>query len=1050
MNDKARLPDAEEPQPAFARHPNGTAKTYNVGLMQFTPTLTTVSLYEHRKGELWPDSLEDWKPIASSLTTDINNGMDLLPGVWMAEADPQGPDQPPTRQLHLWTNNPLLHAAVTLGPGYGSAPGQPAIGISHAEQLLGLYPDLMECANTEPQRICVNFTGQAGARLEPDLAWEHRGLRFKFFGSASVQAQRPPSPRLDLPLQVQLQRALLPIDRRFINPQQINEQALLAWAGSVQAGQQNQIRQRHPNLRAVWEWLWPSATGRTCLNGQGRLSIRFPEPVNQVWIRFCQLPKVTDNNPASVLDTARAARTPNELTEIADAAKKKGITPDYSACQYSVVHQVSVDNDIWIIRTDESFDCLAMFKTEEFAIAEICYLTTKERERAARAATQCETNRRGNAEPQNLLQPGSYYRLEIETKVAGELTDRNDPLYGLILEQLGFDAADEAYQHVAFFQTEGPPTSLERYIKWTNPQQQATRVFRGDSFAIRFLRPNIQEMYAHPPHTLEMLIRSTEGRLISGYTTAWSKAGSASLLHEEQLWREHRPDVGLANEPVETDDVLELRPVSAGLAPNARYDLLVSGGEGGTLLFQDGFTDLSSETWKPNVIGWTAQAGVLTRQDNGSAHITTGNSNWTDLELTVEIKLTNNGTGGVLVRVGSTSKQAGNSISNVCQISLSRDRSGALSLSIDALQRDPADGGSLITKSLYSRSLTPDFGFLNPDPGLWNRLRISLVANRLRVWLFDKPLTEATLYQVIRDWTTQNRPPGTLLFFENDSLNAEHQQALQRGDLLPSMQGQVGLYAADRGTEFRRMSVRDAVLQRVSFTTSSFVGFHELVVSGEAFDPVDITATTPAPQAKQTALEAAQQLARESWAWHRAQIDYRFEALDRKGLEERKLALREARATHDAAFRSLAETVAQDLYYLPFAPHIERYLLRNDNGEVFGLWLRSPESLDLWQDIRVADGNLQDDHVGRTEISLTPSLGSGVEVFHDADSSQIIIFLESNVTWPDGSYQLNFTYHRNHGDEAGEGAHRYDRPTEIGGNMSNFETVPITFTISSK
>lgn len=1051
MNDKARVPDSD-PQPAFARQPNGTAKTYNVGLMQFTPTLTAVRLYEHRKGEPWPNSLDGWKPIASSLTTDTNGGMDLLPGVWMAEADPQGPDHPPTRQLHLWTNNPLLHAAQTLGPAYRlpfdtSARGRQQSSISHAEQLLDLHPNLMECANTEPQRICVNFVGQAGTRLEPDIVWEHQGLRFKFFGSASVQVQRPPSPRLNLILRLQIQMALLPIDRRFLNPLLINEQPLLAWAGSVQVGQQNQIRQSSSNLRAVWDWLWPAATGRTCLNGQGRLSIRFPEPVSQVWIRFCQLPKVTDNNPASVLDTARAARTPNELTEIADAAKRKGIAPDYSACQFKVVYQVDVDNDIWIIRTDESFDCLAMFKTEEFAIAEICYLTAKEKERAARAAAQCKTNLGGDGEPQNLLQPGSYYRLEIDTKVTGDLPDGGDnvllELYGDMLSALDWNDTSKSYNHVAFFQTEGPPTSLERYIKWSNPQHQSTRIFRRDSFAIRFLRPNIKEMYAHPPHTLEMLIRSAEGRLISGYTTAWSKAGSASLLHEEQLWREHRPEVGLMNAAVEADDVLGLRRRNAELEPNARYELLVSGGEGGTLLFQDDFTGLSGETWKPNVSGWTAQAGVLTRQEDSPAHLTTGNSNWTDLDLTIELKLTNNRAGGVLVRAVSTSRQAGNPVWNACRISLSRSRSGAFSLRMDALRGDLADSSLLITKSLRSPPL-------NPDPALWHRLRVSLVSNRIRVWLFDNLLIEGRLYQVVRDWTNQTRPSGTLLFFENTSLDVEHRQALQRGDLLPSMQGQVGLYAAGRGTEFRRMSVRDAVLQRVSFTTSAFAGFRELVVSGEAFDPVDITATTPAPQAKQTALEAAQQLAREAWAWHHAQIDHRFETLDRKGLEERKLALRETRAKHNAAFRSLAETVAQTLYYLPFAPHVELYLLRNDNGEVFGLWLRSPESLDLWQDVRDATGNLPDDHVGRTEVSLAPSLGSEVQIFHDADSSQIIIFLESNAVWTDGSYQLTFTYHRNHGDEVGEGDHRYDRPMEIGGNMTNVETVPISFTISNQ
>ncbi len=981
MNDEDRLPDAEEPQPAFARHPNGTAKTYNVGLMQFTPTLTAVRLYEHRKGEPWPNSLDGWKPIASSLTTDTNSGMDLLPGVWMAEADPQGPDQPPTRQLHLWTNNPLLHAAQTLGSAYRlpfdtSARVQQQSVSSHAEQLLDLHPNLMECANTEPQRVCVNFAGQAGITVKRDVVWEHRGLRFKFFGGASVQIERPPGPRPDLDV-------------------------------------------------------------RSCLFVQGYLELRFPQPVRQIQIRFCKIPTIAHTN--STLDTRRAAHSSSELLEVTEEARTKGIAPDFTACRYLVARDVSVNQDTWIITTEEGVDCLRMSRLGNFAIAEICYLTSAERERTVRAAAQCKTNLGGDAEPQNLLQPGSYYRLEIETKVAG-LVVLNDPLYGLILEQLGFNDADKDYQHVAFFQTEGPPTSLERYIKWSNPRHQSTRVFCEDSFAIRFLRPNMKEMYAHPPHTLEMLIRSAEGRLISGYTTAWSKAGSASLLHEEQLWREHRPDVGLTNAAVETDDLLRLNRVSADLNPNARYELLVSGGEGGTLLFQDDFTSLSGETWKPNVTGWTTQAGVLTRQEDSPAHITTGNSNWTDLELVVELKLTNNRAGGVLVRAVSTLKQASNPVWSACRISLSRSRSDAFSLRIDALQGDLADSSSLIIKSLRSPPL-------NPDPALWHRLRVSLVSNRIRVWLFDNLLIEGRLYQVVRDWTNQTRPSGTLLFFENESLDAEYRQALQRGDLLPSMQGQVGLYAASSGPEFRRMSVRDAVLQRVSFTTSAFAGFRELVKSGEAYAPIGITATTPANQAKQTALQAAQQLAHNSWAWHRAQIDYRFETLDRKRLEERKLALREARANHDAAFRSLTEAVAQDLYYLPFAPHVELYLLRNDNGKVFGLWLRSPESLDLWQDVRDANGNLQDDHVGRTKISLTSSLGSGVEIFHDADSSQMLIFLESNAIWSNGSYQLDFIYHRSHDDEVGEGDHRYDRPIEIGGDMTNFETVPITFTI---
>jgi hypothetical protein len=1071
MNDVARVPTGAQPQPAFARHPTGTAKTYDVGLMRFSPTLTTIRLYEHRKGEAWPGSLDGWKLVASSRTADLSSRVEPLPGVWMAEADPQDPGEPPARRLHLWINNPLLHAANALGSGYSRLLGRGPAAKSYAEEMLDLHPDLMKCTYTEPRRVCVDFAGTAGTTLKPGIVWEHRGLRFTALASqASVQVERVSRPSLDLNIRWEIQRALAVFDSRFNVPRLIiDEPSLLAWARTVPTNQRKLIQQSLPNLKTVWDWLWPSATERTCLMGQGPFSIRFPAPVSEVWIRFCELPKIPDDDPSSVIDTARGARNLAELKEIEEEAKRKGVEPDLSACRFPVAHEVSADNDTWIIRTDLGFDCLDLFKKEEdFGLFEICYLTATEAERATRAAAECKTNEEGTSDPQNVLQPGSYYRLDIETNVAGELTNLNDDvlssIYGAVLEQLVFGDSAEPYRHVAFFQTEGPPTSLARYVKWCNPPHQAIRVFRKDDFAIRFLRPNMKEMYGHPPHRLEMLIRSSAGQLISGSDTAWRKAGSASLLHEEQLWREHRSEVGLANAAAEADDVLVARRASAELEPSARYELLVSGGEGGELLFQDDFADLSGETWKPTLKGWSAQEGVLARRDNSPAHITAGNPNWTDLDLAVELRLTNNRAGGVLIRaLQRPGKAGGKQVWNASRVSLTHTGSGRFLLNLDALQHDPAVGDALVTKSLGSRPFTL-------DTGLWNRLRVSLVANRLRVWVFDELLMEGTLCQIVRDWTTQKRLPGTLLFFDHGSMDAEHRQAIERGNLLPSVQGQIGLYAAGTGPEFRRMRVRNAVLHRVSFTTSAFAGFRELVESGKsdsetdlaepenAYAPVSITVTTPIDDIAQaigqaSANQATANLAGEAWAWHCAQIDYRFEALDRPGLEERKLALRKARADHDAAFRALAEVVEQDLHYSPLAPRVELYLLRKDTGEVLGLWLRSPESLDLWQHVRDSDGN----HVGRTTIIVTQSTASsdeetevsevGIKIFHDADSSQILIFRENNAVWPAGPYQVTFAYYRNHGDEASEGDHRYDRPVEMSGGMTNVETVQVIFTI---
>lgn len=780
MNDQARR-QGNSPQPAFVRHPSGAAKTYDVSLMRFTPTLTTVRLYEHRKGEPWPASLNDWKKVAASRMAEITGAVARLPGVWMAEADPQAPGNPATRRLHLWTKNPLLHAAAALGSGYNlpfdtSVRRRQAVGSSHAEQLLDLYPDLMQCADSEPQRICVTFAGKAGTRLEPDVVWEHGGLRFTVrYHPASVEIERPQSG--------------LPV--------------------------------------------------RPCLVLQGYLDLRFPEPVREIRIRFCKLPKLAHPTPHPYLRMYRTAHSPQEQLEIVEEARVNGIAPDFRACRYSVDHQVRVDNDDWIISAEQGFDCLSMLRLGDCAIAEVCYLSVAEVERALRAIAQCKINDGDDRDPQNVLRPGSYYRLEIETSVAGGLADTNNPLdalYTPILEQLGFSDTAQPYHHVAFFQTEGPPTNLAPYIKWSNPQQQATRVFREDNFAIRFLRPNMREMYAHPPHQLELLILSAEGRPVSGYTTAWRKARSASLLHEEQIWREHRPAVGLDNAAAEADDVLEVRRVSGKLEPNARYTLWVHNGA-----------------------------------------------------------------------------------------------------------------------------------------------------------------VKAPLFQV-------------------------------------------------------------------DFTTSAFDGFRELlesglveseVGSGKHYAPINTIVNTPANDIAQAVAQAAAdqavaKLAYESWTWQRSQIDYRFEALDREGLETHKLALREARAAHDAAFRALAETVAQNLLYLPFAPHVELYLLRNINDETFGLWLRSPESLDLRLAVQNENSTPTGEHVGRTTLQLKRKGHReqvDIQVFHDADSTQMLIVPTSIAHLLRGTYQLIFTYDRNHGDEAGAGDHRYDRPVEQRQNASAVEVVRLALTI---
>jgi hypothetical protein len=102
-------------------------------------------------------------------------------------------------------------------------------------------------------------------------------------------------------------------------------------------------------------------------------------------------------------------------------------------------------------------------------------------------------------------------------------------------------------------------------------------------------------MHLPLPQTFDEAIGRLPLNHINGYETEWDTARSASLLNEEQLWRKH-PNMLSGLPP--GDDVLVVRRTNARLEPAARYQLLVTGGDGGELLFCDRFdAGLLPEIW---------------------------------------------------------------------------------------------------------------------------------------------------------------------------------------------------------------------------------------------------------------------------------------------------------------------------------------------------------------------------------------------------------------------------------------------------------------------
>lgn len=609
----------------FARHPDGDAKYYDLGLLRFTPTLTTVKLYEHGKENLTWKGVEDvhepdWRLIASS---DTNEGKPL-PGVWLTESDPQSPEAPSARRAQLWTDNPLVHTGLALGGGHSKFLGSIKEGQSLAAGVLDDYPNLMKCQHTEEKRVCIDFRGAGDVVIEPGKEWEREGLSFSAWRGARV---------------VQSVTKIPAVSRSSVDSKEAlaNRNWLEALVARILQFFADVLRRFLPALSWLWDWLFGKRITRTCLFVDGYLDIRFPRSVRKVWITFCQPPKLSLSEVRSRSRVKRRAHTLTELAQVRDDALRNGTILDLRACAFDTLFNLTASSDGWLIEADEGFDCVEFIRMGEFAIAKICYLPTEEQQRAERARSQCYANAHPPGKGQT-LRPGAYYRLDVTTTVLGQLNQEALPFastsflgdmlitaYTTVMNSLGFgdNGPPKTFDRVIFFQTEDPPGNLRPYVKWTSPLYQADRVFHKDDIAIRFLRSNVHAMFSDP-YALEIQILDVKGRLAGGFKPKWLKAGSATLFAEEQVWQEYRGTLDWPPAPVTKDDLLiARRNKTAKLLPRARYevrvlrsDKLVGPEDKDKVLFSTAFITSAFASFASLVGSYRGQSVSITAKEN--------------------------------------------------------------------------------------------------------------------------------------------------------------------------------------------------------------------------------------------------------------------------------------------------------------------------------------------------------------------------------------------------------------------------------------------------
>lgn len=132
----------------FLIHPAGI-KTYNIGAVQMTPTVSKIIIREKKKNG------GDWKSIFT--TTENSQDGAKIYGTWLAESDPSSPSRPASRRLQLFSINPLTNTVHSTSMKGGLFLKSNAESKHLSQQIIDDYPTMMFCKDNKLIERCVTF-----------------------------------------------------------------------------------------------------------------------------------------------------------------------------------------------------------------------------------------------------------------------------------------------------------------------------------------------------------------------------------------------------------------------------------------------------------------------------------------------------------------------------------------------------------------------------------------------------------------------------------------------------------------------------------------------------------------------------------------------------------------------------------------------------------------------------------------------------------------------------------------------------------------------------
>lgn len=462
------------------------------------------------------------------------------------------------------------------------------------------------------------------------------------------------------------------------------------------------------------------------------------------------------------------------------------------------------------------------------------------------------------------------------------------------------------------------------------------------------------------------------------------------------------------------------------LTPGARYSLLLTGGEGGPTQYRDDFFASGlGDRWVATASSWSTGDGL--RPAISGARLQYHGS-LEDAELVALLEMRTNDAVRFRLRVPDPTRSTENR--TAYELSVVKTATGC-----HVTARASTDPQTV------SHTISQGHAVTESATGL--PLRVRLVGDTLRVWVFEQQVIDARL----EDYTVQLSPTST--------------SGPQSVRLPIAWSGYMDYTTTAQSPILRSFDLRQAALLRIDFTASRYGSITELFESARAdgdsraaagYDLAGFSADIQSLSQSQRELSDARLSLLAEQALFAAQQP------SREAIEAAKQVMARMAADHDEELNALLLKFGAAFEAAPVQTKFMH--LEAEDGTKLGFLLASPEALDPV--LLGLPGSQPFGSTGRSQFTLSDA-GSGTAVstgwIASSDGTRVIIYMRAGQGVPtqntankemapvalDGlDYQLDIEYLRHHQDDQtnrSSANHIYDRPYILSYSQSGPERI---------